>query len=71
MAWERWPSCWLVPQASPYLVPPVSVTSVYVDSSAARVARELPIETEPTGEHPHGPQCGGPLRFKPVKVPLG
>jgi hypothetical protein len=62
---------WLVPQSVPYLVPPISVTSVYVDavdSSGARVAGELPIETEPTGEHPDGPECGGPFRFKPVKV---
>ncbi len=63
---------WLVPQSAPYLVPPVSVTSVHVDvldSSGARLARELPIEMEPTGEHPDGPECGGPFRFKPVKVP--
>src|SRR6478609_11545858 len=33
---------WLVPQSAPYLAPPVSVTSVYVDvvdASRARVAR--------------------------------
>jgi len=65
---------WLVPQAGPYLAPPVSVTSVFVDavdSSGVRVARVLPIETEPTGEHPDGPECGGPVRFMPVQVPLG
>jgi hypothetical protein len=65
---------WLVPQSAPYLAPPVSVTSVsvdVVDSSGARVARVLPIETEPTGEHPYGPECGGPVRFKPVQVPQG
>jgi hypothetical protein len=48
---------WLVPQSAPYLAPPVSVTSVYVDvvgSSPARRARALPIETESTGEHPYG-----------------
>lgn len=63
---------WLVPQSAPYLMPPVSITSVYVDavdSSGARGARALPIETEPTGEHPDGPDCGGPFRFKPVTVP--
>ena len=63
---------WVVPQSQPYLVPPVSVTSVYVeatDSSGARVARVLQIETEPTGEYPFGPDCGGPFRFKPVHVP--
>lgn len=63
---------WLVPQTTPYLVPPVSVTSVFVeaaDFSGTRVARALPIETEPTGEHPFGPECGGPVRFKPVHVP--
>ena len=65
---------WLVPQAQPYLVPPVSVTSVYVaaaDSSGARIARVLPIETEPTGAYPYGRECGGPVRFNPVQVPLG
>lgn len=65
---------WLVPQGPPYLVPPVSVTSVYVEvvaPSGARVARTLPIETESTGQHPYGPHCGGPVRFKPVQVPLG
>lgn len=63
---------WLVPQTSPYLVPPVSATSVRVaaeDSSGVRVVRVLPIETEPTGEQPDGPGCGGPVRFKPVQVP--
>lgn len=65
---------WLVPQSAPYLVPPVSVTSVFVDavdSSGVRSARVLPIETESTGEHPYGPECGGPVRFKPVQVPQG
>ncbi|AOT04713.1 hypothetical protein ASPU41_16710 [Arthrobacter sp. U41] len=65
---------WLVPQSKPYLVPPVSVTSVYVEteaSSGARIARALPIVTEPTGEYPYGRKCGGPVRFKPVQVPLG
>lgn len=65
---------WLVPQSAPYLVPPVSVTSVFVDvmdSSDVRVARVLAIETEPTGQHPDGPECGGPFRFKPVQVPPG
>lgn len=63
---------WLVPQSQPYLVPPVSVTSVYVDAtdtSGARVARVLPIAMEPTGEYPYGRDCGGPFRFKPVQVP--
>jgi hypothetical protein len=63
---------WLVPQSAPYLVPPVSVTSVFVDAvgaSGARIAHALPIETEPTGEQPAGPECGGPFRFKPVLVP--
>jgi hypothetical protein len=62
-----------VPQPRPYLVPPVGVTSIYlaaVDPSGARIARALPIETASTGEHPSGPECGGPLRFKPVQVPL-
>jgi hypothetical protein len=65
---------WLVPQSQPYLVPPASVTSVYVeasDSSGARIARLLPIETESTGEYPFGRECGGPVRFKPVRVPPG
>ncbi|MBT2532989.1 hypothetical protein J7E83_12835 [Arthrobacter sp. ISL-48] len=65
---------WLVPQSSPYLTQPVSVTSVYVEvvtASGASIARVLPIETESTGEHPFGPGCGGPFRFKPVLVPLG
>ncbi len=46
---------WLVPQSAPYLMPPVGVTSVFVDavdSSGVRVARVLPIETEPTGGAP-------------------
>lgn len=63
---------WLVPQSAPYLVPPVRVTSIFVDtvnSSGVHVARVLPIEIEPTGEHPDGPECGGPVRFKPVQVP--
>ena len=63
---------WLVPQSAPYLVPPVSVTSIFVDtvnSTGVRVARALQIETEPTGEHPDGLECGGPFRFKPVQVP--
>lgn len=63
---------WLVPQSAPYLDPALSVTSVYVEAlgaSGARNARSLPIITESTGEHPDGPQCGGPFRFKPVKVP--
>lgn len=62
---------WLVPQSAPYLIPPVSVTSIYVEAVAptgARTTSTLPIETEPTGEHPHGPQCGGPFKFKPVHV---
>lgn len=65
---------WLVPQSQPYLVPPVSVTSVYVeaaDSSGDRIASALPIVTEPTGEYPYGRECGGPVRFKPVQVPFG
>lgn len=64
---------WLVPQSRPYLVPPVSVTSVYVEaaaSSGARIDRVLPIETESTGEYPFGPECGGPVRFRTVHVPL-
>lgn len=63
---------WLVPQSAPYLAPSVSVTSASVDAmgaSGARVARTLAIETESTGEHPDGPQCGGPFRFRPVTVP--
>ena len=62
---------WLVPQSPPYLIPPVSVTSIYVEAatlSGARIARTLPIETESTGEHPFGPQCGGPSKFIPVYV---
>lgn len=65
---------WLVPQSQPYLVPPVSVTSVYVEAfhrSGARIARMLPIETESTGEYPYGRECGGPFTFKPVQVPYG
>jgi hypothetical protein len=65
---------WLVPQSAPYLTPPVSVTSISVeaaDISGARISRVLEIETESTGEHPYGPACGGPFRFKPVQVPLG
>lgn len=63
---------WLVPQSAPYLIPPVSVTSVLVDAadpSGVRVVEVRPIETEPTGEHPDGPECGGPVRFKPVQMP--
>lgn len=65
---------WLVPQSAPYLTPPVSVTSIYVEvvaTSGARIAGVLQIETESTGEHPFGPDCGGPFRFKPVQVPPG
>jgi hypothetical protein len=65
---------WLVPQSEPYLAPPASVTSVSVeatDNSGARISRVLPIESESTGEHPYGPACGGPFKFKPVQVPLG
>ena len=57
----------------PLLVQPVSVTSIYVEAvapSGARIVRTLPIETESTGEYPYGPQCGGPSKFKPVKVLL-
>lgn len=64
---------WLVPQSPPYLNPPVSVTSIYVEAASttgARIARDLPIETESTGEHPFGPECGGPFTFKPAQVPL-
>ncbi|MDP9887715.1 hypothetical protein J2X98_001293 [Pseudarthrobacter enclensis] len=63
---------WPVPQSAPYLIPPASVTSVLVDaadSSGVHVVRVRPVETEPTGEHPDGPECGGPVRFKPVQVP--
>lgn len=63
---------WLVPQSRPYLIPPVSVTSVYVEASpplGAPIARTLPIETESTGEYPYGRECGGPFTFKPVQVP--
>lgn len=65
---------WLVPQSLPYLTPPVSITSIYVEAAAtsgARITRILQIETEPTGEYPHGPDGGGPITFKPVPVPLG
>lgn len=63
---------WLVPQSQPYLVPPVSVTSINVQTTNAsgdRIARVLRIETEFTGEYPYGKECGGPFRFKPVHVP--
>lgn len=62
---------WLVPQSSPYLDPPVGVTSIYLEAqtaSHAQVAKTFPIETESTGEYPYGPDCGGPFRFKPVQV---
>jgi hypothetical protein len=62
---------WLVPQSPPYLSPPASVTSIFVEAvatSGGRIAGNLPIETESTGEHPYGPGCGGPFRFKPVQV---
>lgn len=65
---------WFVPQSPPYLAPPISVTSIYVDASTTsgeRLARALPIETESTGEYPFGRECGGPFRFKPVPVVLG
>lgn len=65
---------WLVPQSPPYLTPPVSVSSIYVDASTTsgdRITSALPIETESTGEYPFGRECGGPFRFKPVQVPLG
>jgi hypothetical protein len=65
---------WMVPRSPPYLTPPVSVTSIYVEAVAttgARIALALPIETESTGKHPFGPDCGGPFRFNPVQVPLG
>jgi hypothetical protein len=65
---------WMVPQSAPYLVPPASVRTVYVQaglSSGSRVARTFPIETEPTGEYPYGRECGGPYTFLPVKVPIG
>jgi hypothetical protein len=64
---------WLVPQSPPYLTPPVSVTSIYVDastSSGERIASVVPIKTESTGEYPYGRECGGPFRFKPVQVVL-
>ncbi|MDQ0732512.1 hypothetical protein [Arthrobacter sp. B1I2] len=62
---------WLVPQSPPYLTPPVSITSIYVDartSSGKRLTRALAIEAESTGEYPFGRECGGPFRFKPVQV---
>ncbi len=65
---------WLVPQSPPYLTPPVSITSIYVDASTSsgnRLTGALPVETESTGEYPFGRECGGPFRFKPVKVVLG
>ena len=65
---------WLVPQSPPYLIPPVSVTSIYVVASTTsgnRLTSALPIETESTGEYPFGRECGGPFRFKPVQVVLG
>lgn len=65
---------WLVPQKAPYLVPPASARSVYVDatlSSGFRVARTFSIDTESTGEYPYGRECGGPYRFTPVTVLLG
>ena len=63
---------WLVPQSAPYLTPAAGVGSIVVkavDSSGIGGARELKIESESTGEHPYGPSCGGPFRFKPVQVP--
>ncbi|WP_432394770.1 hypothetical protein ACRQ5B_13785 [Pseudarthrobacter sp. L19] len=63
---------WLVPQSAPYLTPAAGVSSIAVkavDSSGVGGARELRIESESTGEHPYGPSCGGPFRFKPVQVP--
>ena len=65
---------WMVPQSAPYLIPPASVSTVYVEaalSSGSRIARTFPIETESTGEYPHGRECGGPYTFLPVKVPIG
>lgn len=62
---------WLVPQSAPYLIEPVSVTSIHVEVTAepgGQTAGDLPIETESTGEHPFGVNCGGPFRFKPVQV---
>ena len=64
---------WLVPQSPPYLTPPASVTSIYVDASTTsgnRLTSALPIETESTGEYPFGRECGGPFIFKPVQVVL-
>ncbi|MFS0716643.1 hypothetical protein ABC337_16525 [Arthrobacter sp. 1P04PC] len=45
-----------------------SIVVKAVDSSGLGGASELKIESEPTGEHPHGPGCGRPFRFKPVQV---
>ena len=62
---------WLVPQSPPYLNPPVSVTSIYVDastSSGSRLTSALAIATESTGEYPFGRECGGLFKFKPVQV---
>lgn len=63
---------WLVPQSAPYLAPGTAVTSIVVravNSNGVGGAKELKIESESTGEHPYGPSCGGPFRFKPVQVP--
>jgi hypothetical protein len=65
---------WLVPQSPPYLDPPVSGTFIHVeatDTAGHRIAGDLPIETESTGEHPFGPECGGPFRFRPVHADFG
>ena len=61
---------WLVPQSAPYLNETLSVTSVHIEVAAigGRTAADMPIETESTGEHPFGLQCGGPFRFKTVQV---
>ncbi len=62
---------WLVPQSAPYLNEPVSVTSIHIEATAAlggQTEADLPVETESTGEHPFGVECGGPFRFKPVHV---
>jgi hypothetical protein len=64
---------WLVPQTSPYLVPPASATSVYVGAvtpAGNRIAVTRAIEGESTGERPYGPHCPGPSKFKPVQVVL-
>lgn len=48
---------WRVPQSQPYLIPPVNVTSIYVEAvaaSGARLARTLPMETESNGEFGEG-----------------